>query len=512
MSHLFRRLGNILLLLGALAALLPAPVLANGQPVDLELDNTSSTTWTINNVKPGDSGEVMVSLRNSGTEPGSLRIWLSDVINGTNLNSNTHIQGGNQSGELGEYIQVSLACSRLVTNLVFPLALDSLPRTPDSPSFVGVSPLYPDDTIGLAWEWELPSNVGNIVQGDSFTFSVNYTLGQYAESPESEQGEGSDPAEPPAPAATPPSVIIFSAASSNTETRVEVEKSGGTSKSCTVLFSDAGLSIYMEKGTEILTTNDEVPERIVVTVSETAPSPPEGFMIVSPVYNIDAYTRDGKSDSATFNPPIQLSLGYDLANLSGGATDIFIAYYDDELGWVQIGDTSDIVALDGKAAAMVSHLTPFAVLAKPANSTQVTKPVQPPIPARIEILSIEMLPKQARVGERVIAKIRLANHGGLNGERNLLLTVDGEIVRSQTITLRPGEEQSVGLSIIAGEPGTHEIAIDGIIKTLIVTKNTPSLIWDNDYFIYNCIIAGCLLALAIAEIFMLRRKRKNLEE
>jgi hypothetical protein len=190
-----------------------------------------------------------------------------------------------------------------------------------------------------------------------------------------------------------------------------------------------------------------------VRLSEEILPVPDGLAIVSPVYDFNAYTSGGVPLPVTFDPPIRLQINYDPAELPENTSSVFIAYYDEELGWIQLEAPSGFVAEVGTAAAQLSHFTPFAVMADLASPLQ---------PARFEVRNLDISSIEVMSGESITISAWLVNIGGLSGEHTLKVYMEGLLETSQVIRLSPGQSQKITFTVTPDRPGSYWVEIDDL--------------------------------------------------
>ena len=169
------------LVTGFLAAVLlltlsASTVLATN-PVQLVIGGSGATPWAISNIKPGDSGSEPITIMNSGSSAGTLTIWVSGIINTEGTPAEFEPNPGT-IGELGNYITFSIVSSRVSSNIVMPVLINRLPQSAVDSNYIKVYSLAAGETVAINWNWSLPSGTGNIVQGDSLSFDINYLLEQ----------------------------------------------------------------------------------------------------------------------------------------------------------------------------------------------------------------------------------------------------------------------------------------------------------------------------------------------
>ena len=57
----------------------PSPAYSAVPTVSLHMSGTASTAMNITEIKPGDNGLESVTIHNSGSSPGKVTVWLSNV-------------------------------------------------------------------------------------------------------------------------------------------------------------------------------------------------------------------------------------------------------------------------------------------------------------------------------------------------------------------------------------------------------------------------------------------------
>jgi predicted ribosomally synthesized peptide with SipW-like signal peptide len=140
-------------------------------------DNPLDVYFNVADVKPGDSGSKTIALKNDGTIEGTAKIHIKNVANseGTNPEPETDTA---EPGDLGKYLVLKIwydaegdgfeADDLIVTDEVNDL--NSVLTT--------LGPLGAGQTRNVKIDWELPSDVGNDIMGDSVTFDIEFSLVQ----------------------------------------------------------------------------------------------------------------------------------------------------------------------------------------------------------------------------------------------------------------------------------------------------------------------------------------------
>ena len=160
----------------ALSGFLPAEVQAETNPVDLVLGGAGAVAWNIANVKPSDSGIKIVELHNAGSGDGLVTVWISDLVSGEGLNPESETGNTAEPGEFADYLFLDLTAEGLTSNLNFPVAIGNFPRNNAGPDYIEIIPLKAGETVFLRWDWQIPAQANNDLQGDNITYTINYLL------------------------------------------------------------------------------------------------------------------------------------------------------------------------------------------------------------------------------------------------------------------------------------------------------------------------------------------------
>ncbi|QYZ78808.1 hypothetical protein E2N92_04870 [Methanofollis formosanus] len=155
------------LLAAVLVISLATPVFA--AEIDLVVDKGASLSWNEEGIKPGEEGETVVTLRNAGSRPGTLSLWVSGL---------TESDGGGDGAALGRYLFFTLSGERLESGVTFPANLAAFPHGPDDRNTIGISRLDAGESVNLTWHWEFQEiyKPQNDAQGDAISFEVTYLL------------------------------------------------------------------------------------------------------------------------------------------------------------------------------------------------------------------------------------------------------------------------------------------------------------------------------------------------
>ena len=142
--------------------------------------------------------------------------------------------------------------------------------------------------------------------------------------------------------------------------------------------------------------------------------------------------------------PVRLVFNYDMTELPDNVTAMFMATWDDELGWTQLTPISGFISEEGLIGGLAYHFSTFSIIAQVESDEPVTTPpviTLPPVllPARFEIYDLTISEKQVDSGEPVTVRVHVANTGEISGEHLITLTINDMFIESKLVTLAPGK-------------------------------------------------------------------------
>ena len=160
--------------------------------LDLEIWDSGSGAWIddpevptvndlwnnmVNNLKPGDSGTIIIPVKNAGTIDGYADIHIMNVVNSPGVT--TEPEPILDNGELGSAILVNISYDSdgdgvADETLVSQETLDNLECIP----YTASTALAGGSTANWIIDLWLPGTVGNEIQGDSVTCDIEFSLDQ----------------------------------------------------------------------------------------------------------------------------------------------------------------------------------------------------------------------------------------------------------------------------------------------------------------------------------------------
>jgi len=224
--------------------------------------------------------------------------------------------------------------------------------------------------------------------------------------------------------------------------------------------------IEIDKDAKVMLANHIVPLLLTFGRSPVMPPTTEDTAIVGPVYQFNAYatTYESTPSPVTISPPARLILTYDPDKLPPNTTEVFIANYDAEQGWLPLSPVPGAVAEIGKAHGLLSHFSIFAILAE----------LQESLPANLEASNLTINPSQIQLNQEVTISLDLANTGGKSGDYKLELKVDGKVKSTTWITVAPGTSQIVNFILTGDTAGKHQVEVAGLVGEFeVIQAATP---------------------------------------
>lgn len=137
--------------------------------------------WNISNIAPGSHGTFGVDIRNAGAVSGFISIWINGIIDAEGVNPESETGDTGEPGELSQYLTLNITGPFVAPYTEtpcfgLPVTLSQFPGSVLSPLMLHDQLLEPGVTIHVQWEWAVPPETTNIIQGDRVTFDIHYLL------------------------------------------------------------------------------------------------------------------------------------------------------------------------------------------------------------------------------------------------------------------------------------------------------------------------------------------------
>jgi len=220
--------------------------------------------------------------------------------------------------------------------------------------------------------------------------------------------------------------------------------------------------IVVPQGTVALDARGRALTEVTVELRQPRALPVAGILI-GYVYNL-------KPDGATFDPPLPVSLPYDISAIPEGVDEetLSVAVYDASAqDWVSLPSVVD--TNEHVVNAEASHLSEFAVVA-PAVAGSV-----PLITPGFSFSSLVVSPAEPQMGQDMVATV-LATYSGDNAQAHtrVFATLDGALTAETEIVLSPGDQIPVRLTLQPPSEGSHTVEVNGLTATVAVTPALTS--------------------------------------
>jgi hypothetical protein len=149
-----------------------------------------------------------------------------------------------------------------------------------------------------------------------------------------------------------------------TITELTIGQDGSVQQTYDIQSPDGQVEFILRAGTRITTDNNLSLARIVIRRVAAPASLLDGLTLVQ-AYEIIAYDSNGRPVSVDFEPPVVLKLRYDADDLPDGTTAVYLMHYDETAAvWTKLEPPAGYMPLAGDVAALISHLSLYAVMAE----------------------------------------------------------------------------------------------------------------------------------------------------
>jgi len=429
-----------------LAGSFSTPVKAADNPVDLVLGGEGATSWNIADVKPGDSGTKTVELRNAGSKDGFVTIWVSDIVSSEGVNPESETGDTTEPGEFTDYLQLNLIADALSANLNLPATISDLPQSATASNCIEIIPLKSEATTDIIWEWGLPAQTGNDVQGDSISFTINYMLQE---------------------------CII-------TDVSGVVDVDGVFTEEVTAKSTGDNGTLVIEQGTVGKTKEDQPLSEIwLIELDKEKPPPPANKTAIGFCYDIGP-------DGTTFDQPITITFTYDPDDIPKRARerDLVIALWDKDAGeWIEL-EGCIVDTANNTISAPVDHFSRYTIISPvppPPPEVKIPPPEAeiPPPEAEIPPSEVEIPPPEAEIPPPVPAP-SLLEVDILGKTGKVEIGVDGTLAESLALS------DAGGNFAINIDSGTKVTGSNGVqLSQIELTITEESIVVPDDIVILS---------------------------
>jgi len=284
--------------------------------------------------------------------------------------------------------------------------------------------------------------------------------------------------------------------------KVEISADGILSEPLTLTDRSSDFIIDIKSGSRISGSGGTELSRIELRIADESIVVPDDIVILSPIYELRGYTRNMQITGINFTPPATLTIRYDPKNLPENTFPPFIANYTDEQGLVQLPLPPDGTIEIGKAMALISHASLFAVAAE-------VLPPPPPLPARFEASNLIINPQQAQFGEPITIIFTITNEGETTGSTELYLIIDGIVRVVKDITLSAKSSETLTFEVSNLSAGKHQVKIAGLSEQFSVVK-AATLTEESrvNWLVIDLSVGTAFIMGALVLYFIIKRSRR----
>jgi hypothetical protein len=284
-------------------------------------------------------------------------------------------------------------------------------------------------------------------------------------------------------------------------TTVGMTKDGVLSTTCLAKSPSGDHTLQINKDAKVILADNTVP--LLLRFSETSAKPPtpENAVIVGPVYEINAYSSPYVTTPSpiTISPPARLTLNYEPDELPDNTSEVFIANYHTEEGWLALSPPAGITAEAGKANAQLSNFSLFAVLAK----------IEEPAPTRVTVSNLTVSPSQAQLNQEVTISVKVANTSDTALDYYVQLKVDGIVKSSKLVTVPAGTSQRVNFTVSGDTVGKHQVEVgelNGEFKVAGLNESEVAGQYQINWWLIGGITGAVLLIIIGIVVWEIQRR------
>jgi len=287
------------------------------------------------------------------------------------------------------------------------------------------------------------------------------------------------------------------------EGRVETEPDGTLREPLTLTDPDGYFVLEIDSGSKMTGAGNVELSRIELRITDESIAVPDSMLLISPIYRLTGYTRSMESTRIDFEPPARLTIRYDLQDLPENALMPFVVNYTDEQGLVRLRPAPDSLVEIGKAKALVSHASLFAVAV-------VVLPPPTPLPARFEASNLTINPRQAQPGQAVTISLTITNEGATAGSLELHLIVDGIVRAVEEVTLTEKSSETLTFEVSNLAVGSHQVKIAGLTgRFSVVSIAVLPVEAGVNWFLLDVSVGAALVVGILILYFSVLRSRRE---
>lgn len=472
-------LAALLMLLSSLLLVSIPSASAATPAIDLEFGEGFSSPFAVQDLKPGDLGTRTIVLRNAGSSDGEMAIWVSDIAETDHAMDGAH---------LDDYLLFEVRAEGLASNILMPGGISSFPTSMFGDGYLWILNVRAGQDLEVTWYWEFKETYTsqNEAQGDGLSFTINYLLGDMP---------------PPRLEMSWLQVDVLGQV-----TTALMDSEGRTTESVSAEAGDGSVALFIGKGTRCYSSQDGQVQSIILTRTSQVRPTPDGQVVIGPKHVLSALTAEGEVSSPFLDSPAVLRINYDPALLPSITRMIGLYLYDGGGDWTPLPPEADAPSYIGQCTGQVIGPGEISVIAtfEPQESAYFLPSDLSIEPSQTTFWDPLIFVK--RLGDVVTVSVILTNIGEVSGARNVTLTINGQVVRSEQVSLDPLERTEVVFTVQDLEEGTYEIEVAGLSGQVSVGTNVNWWL----IFMFSCLAIGAVVGFGYsARRWNVMRQRLN---
>lgn len=218
---------------------------------------------------------------------------------------------------------------------------------------------------------------------------------------------------------------------------------------------DKKVTLLIPKGTIAKNRVGSLLYYILIEEEKEPTAPPIGAKRISLRYDIGPA-------GATFDPPIILTIEYDVSLIPEGVSEenLVIAKYDWATEqWQNLESTVDPVY--NTVTTKLSYFSTHAVLAYTS-------------PASFTIADLSVTPSEVNIGESVSISVLVTNTGDLTGVYEVNIKIDNVVAQTKDVTLDGGDSETISFSVTPDSAGDCTVDVNGLSGKFTVKAPAPT--------------------------------------
>jgi hypothetical protein len=233
-----------------------------------------------------------------------------------------------------------------------------------------------------------------------------------------------------------------------------------------VKSEDGSARLNIAQGIRARTREVLALKSIKIVPMESQPTSAEDSKFIGLAYE---FTPEG----ATFLPAIALTISYDPTKLPQNINidSLTLAVFNTTTSnWEAVRSSHD--KANSTVTANIEHFSNYVLTGKMA--APITSPRPSPAPASFGMSGVVVSPEKAKPGQTVTISTMVSNAGGMSGEYEVTLKINGVIESSKRASLGAGVGETVVFTISKDGVGNYQVDVNGSTASFSVEPAEPT--------------------------------------